>query len=66
MSLVLYARNDHPGILIVCPHCKIGVRHDVDTIGDAIREGKQVECAICGASFKVYVEVAEPQPITNL
>ena len=58
MNSVLYARNDHPGILIVCPHCKMGVRHDSDDIGDAIRQGKPVVCVTCEKPFYVFVEVA--------
>jgi hypothetical protein len=58
MITSLYARNDHPGILITCPHCKMAVRHDSDDVGDAIKEGRGIECVACGNLFRVHVEVA--------
>jgi hypothetical protein len=58
MIMSFYAKNDHPGILITCPHCKMRARHDVETIGDAIRDKKLVECVMCGKSFRVAVEIA--------
>ena len=55
---ILYARNDHPGILITCPNCKMAARHDVDTIGDAIKAREPVVCVMCEKPFNVFVEVA--------
>jgi sarcosine oxidase delta subunit len=54
---IVYALNEHPGILIACPHCKMSVRHDVDTIGDAIKTRSPVKCCICEELFFVFVEV---------
>jgi predicted Zn finger-like uncharacterized protein len=62
---VLYARNDRPGILITCPHCKTAVRHDSDDIGDAIKEGRPVECVVCGGSFSIRVEVAASESVQH-
>ena len=55
---VVYARNDHPGILITCPNCRMAARHDPDDIGDAIGRHTTIECVICGKPFRVFVEVA--------
>lgn len=64
---VLYARNEHQGILIVCPHCKMGVRHDSDDIGDAIKEAKPITCAVCEKRFTLaifaVIEEAVEQPL---
>jgi len=60
---VLYAHNDRPGILITCPCCHMTARHDVDTIGDAIKERKPVECVMCGNLFSIFVEVAPREDI---
>lgn len=62
---VLYARNDHPGIMIRCPHCKTSVRHDSDDIGDAIKEGKPVVCVACDNPFYVFVSAAPIEAVEH-
>jgi hypothetical protein len=55
LPLVLYARNEHPGVLIFCPHCKMGVRHDTGDISNAIHDGIEIVCVACNEPFKIVV-----------
>lgn len=53
--MMYFAKNDHPGIMIICPNCNMGARHDTETIGDAIRARSEIECTVCGNYFSIVV-----------
>lgn len=68
-QMVLYANNATVRILITCPHCKFGIRHDASTVEDAIREGKPIFCDACDKPFRIIVvsqtRVAELGEVAN-
>lgn len=52
---VLHANNDTPGIMIVCPHCKLGSRYEASYIEDAIKIRHNIVCVACGDEFNLIV-----------
>lgn len=60
---MLYARNEHQGILITCPLCKMSVRHDAETIGNAIKDAKPIVCVVCECRFLLSVSVVSGKAV---
>lgn len=56
---VFRVRNEFPGILITCPHCKFGSRYDGSYIEDAIKIRHDIVCVACGGEFNLVVSPIE-------
>ncbi len=52
---VVYASNEKKGILITCPHCKLGSRYDSSYVEDAIKICHNIVCVACGGEFNLVV-----------
>lgn len=59
MQNILYARNDHPGIMLVCPHCRMGSRYDYGFVEEAIHNYNNIACVACGGNFGVIISVPD-------
>lgn len=63
---ILNARNDNKGILITCPHCKLGSRYDGSYIEDAIKIRHDIVCVACGEVFNLVVSIPVQEAAKNI
>lgn len=59
-QMIVSARSEYQGILIICPHCRFGCRHDVSHLEDCIKYRDPLPCVACGKEFRVVVHKARP------
>ncbi len=62
---VLHASNEHKGILITCPHCKLGSRYDGSYIEDAIKIRHDIVCVACGEVFNLVVSIPTSEAVEH-
>jgi len=62
---VLRTSNEHKGILITCPHCKLGSRYDGSYIEDAIKIRHDIVCVACGEVFNLVVSIPTSEAVEH-
>lgn len=60
---VVYASNEQKGILITCPHCKLGSRYDGSYIEDAVKIRHDIVCVACGEVFNLVVSIPTSEAV---
>lgn len=56
---IVKASNESKGILITCPHCKLGSRYDSSYVEDAIKINHNIICVACGGEFNLILSPIE-------